>query len=231
MASLSGCADSYVTPGAKADLQSFAPTTIQSGFEAKPTNPFPASIAAVRVQASTYTNYFLQQNGGLYGSGNGRYSVVMTREVEDQAQFDRIGTLPQVTGVVAINRLLLPAKLESDRELREAAARLHANLVFVYTFDTAFFNSDAATALTVVTLGLSPTRKVTAVTTVSSLLLDTLTGYVYSVCEATGSRRGQFLEVGFPSLVFPDITAHDFEASCVNVPATAPNPHPSSPAP
>src|SRR5687768_15253491 len=111
--SLSGCATSYVTPGDKADLQSFAPTTIQSGFEAKPTNPFPASIAAVRVQASTYTNYFLQQNGGLYGSGNGRYSVVMTREVEDQAQFDRIGTLPQVTGVVAINRLLLPAKLES----------------------------------------------------------------------------------------------------------------------
>jgi hypothetical protein len=37
----------------------------------------------------------------------------------------------------------------------------------------------------VVTLGLSPTRKVTAVTTVSSLLLDTRTGYVYSAHEAT----------------------------------------------
>ena len=185
VASLSGCATSYITPGAKADLQSFAPATIQSGFDAKPTNPFPAGIAAVRVQSPTYTNYFLQQNGGLYGSGNGRYSVIMTREVEDQAQFDRIAALPQVSGVVAINRLLLPAKLESDRELREAAARLHADLVFVYTFDTAFFNADAATPLTVVTLGLSPTRKVTAVTTVSSLLLDTRTGYVYSAHEAT----------------------------------------------
>ncbi|MFA6960307.1 MAG: hypothetical protein WC205_06130 [Opitutaceae bacterium] len=181
---LSGCATSYITPGAKADLQSFTPTTIQSGFETKPTNPFPASIAAVRVQSPTYTNYFLQQNGGQYGSG-GRYSVIMTREVEDQAQFDRISALPQVSGVVAINRLLLPAKLESDRELREAAARLHTDLVFVYTFDTAFFDTDASTPLTVVTLGLSPTRKVSAVTTVSGLLLDTRTGYVYSTYEAT----------------------------------------------
>ncbi|MBC8127121.1 MAG: hypothetical protein H8M99_08270, partial [Gloeobacteraceae cyanobacterium ES-bin-144] len=65
VASLSGCATSYITPGAKADLQSFAPTSIQSGFNAKPTNPFPASIAAVRVQSPTYSNYFLQQNGGL----------------------------------------------------------------------------------------------------------------------------------------------------------------------
>ncbi len=201
VASLSGCATSYITPGAKADLQSFASTTIQSGFDAKPTNPFPASIAAVRVQASTYTNYFLQQNGGQYGSG-GRYSVIMTREVEDQAQFDRIGALPQVTGVVAINRLLLPAKLESDRELREAAARLHADLVFIYTFDTAFFNADAATPLTVVTLGLSPTRKVTAVTTVSSLLLDTRTGYVYSTCEAT--ERQSIRSTSWGSLLAAD---------------------------
>lgn len=179
-----GCATSYITPGAKADLQSFAPTTVQAGFDAKPTNPFPASIATARLQSATYTNYFLQQNGGLYGAG-GRYSVITTKEVEDPAQFDRIGNLPQVSGVVTINRLLLPAKLESDRELREAAARLHADLVFVYTFDTAFFDSDAATPLTVVTLGLSPTRKITATTTVSGLLLDTRTGYVYSAYEAT----------------------------------------------
>lgn len=183
MLSLTGCATSYITPGGKADLQSFAPTSVQAGFDAKPTNPFPASIAAVRVQSPTYTNFFLQQNGGQYGGG--RYSVIMTREVEDQSQFDRISALPQVTGVVAINRLLLPARLESDRELREAAARLHADLVFVYTFDTAFFDTDASSPLTVVTLGLSPTRKVTAVTTVSSLLLDTRTGYVYAAHEAT----------------------------------------------
>jgi hypothetical protein len=58
-------------------------------------------------------------------------------------------------------------------------------LVFLYTFDTAFFGVDAAKPLTVITLGLSPTRKITAVTTVSALLLDTRTGYIYSAYEVT----------------------------------------------
>ena len=81
--------------------------------------------------------------------------------------------------------MLLPARLEGDREVRAAAARLQADLVFLYTFDTAFFDTDAAKPLTVITLGLSPTRKITAVTTVSALLLDTRTGYVYSAYEVT----------------------------------------------
>jgi hypothetical protein len=180
--SLAGCA-TYIPPGAKADLQAFAPPSVQEGFAAKPTNPFPASIAAVRVQAPAYSNEYLRQNGGQYGTG--RYSVITVREVEEQAQFDRIAALPQVSGLVTLNRMLLPARLEGDREVRVAAARLQADLVFLYTFDTAFFDTDAARPLTVITLGLSPTRKITAVTTVSALLLDTRTGYVYSAYEVT----------------------------------------------
>jgi hypothetical protein len=179
---LGGCS-TYIPPGAKADLQAFAPPGIQEGFAAKPTNPFPASIAAVRVQSPDYSNYHLRQNGGQYGSG--RYSVITTREVEEQSQFDRIVSLPQVSGVVALNRMLLPPRLENDREIREAASRLQAELVFLYTFETAFFDKDAAKPLTVITLGLSPTRKITALTTASALLMDTRTGYIYSAYEVT----------------------------------------------
>lgn len=182
LASLVGCA-SYIPPGAKADLQAFAPASIQEGFAAKPTSPFPASIAFVRVQGPAYTNYRLQQMGGAYGSG--RYTVVTTREVEEEAQLERIAKLPQVAGVTGVNRMLLPPKLDGDREIREAAARLHADLVFVYTFDTVFFESDLAKPLTIITLGLSPTSKVAVTTTVSGLLLDTRTGYVYSTYETT----------------------------------------------
>lgn len=182
LASLVGCA-SYIAPGAKADLQAFAPASIQEGFAAKATAPFPASIALVRVQAPSYTNYRLQQAGGAYGSG--RYTVITTREVEDESQTERITRLPQVAGVTAVNRMLLPQRLDSDKELREAAARLHADLLFVYTFDTAFFETDLAKPLTVITLGLSPTRKVHVTTTVSALLMDTRTGYVYSTYETT----------------------------------------------
>lgn len=180
--SLAGCS-TYIPPGAKADLQAFAPPSIQEGFAAKPTNPFPASIAAVRVQSPSYTNYYIDQNGGRHGSG--RYSVITTREVEEQSQFDRLTALPQVAGLVALNRMLLPARLEGDREIREAASRLQADLVFLYTFDTVFYDTDAAKPLTVITLGLSPTKKISAVTTVSGLLLDTRTGYVYSAYEVT----------------------------------------------
>lgn len=179
---LAGCS-TYLPPGAKADLQAFAPVNIQDGFAAKPTNPFPASIAAVRVQAPNYTNYYLQQNGGNYGEG--KYSVVIAREVGEQAQFERITRLPNVAGIVALNRMLLPARLDSDREVREAASRLQADLVFLYTFDTSFFDADAAKPLSVITLGLSPTRKIKAVTTVSGLLIDTRTGYIYSAYEVT----------------------------------------------
>jgi len=177
-----GCS-SYITPGSKADLQSFAPPNIQENFAVKPSLPFPAGIAAVHIQAPDYTNYHLRHHGGQYGSGN--YTVIMTREVEDQAQFDRVATLPQVAGIATLNRLLIPERLDNDRQIREAVSRLQADLVFVYTFETAFYDRNVAKPLTYVTLGLSPTKKVTAVTTVSALLLDTRTGYIYSAYEAT----------------------------------------------
>jgi hypothetical protein len=55
----------------------------------------------------------------------------------------------------------------------------------LYTFDTSFFDTDLAKPLSVITLGLSPTRQISAVTTCSALLLDTRTGYVYSAYEVT----------------------------------------------
>jgi len=179
---MSGCA-TYIPPGAKADLQAFALPDIQAGFAAKPTNPFPASIAVLRVQAPTYTNYYLQQRGGSYGSG--RYSVILAKEAGEDLQLERVSKLPQVAGLVTINRMLLPERLEGDKEIRGAASRLQADLVFLYTFDTSFFDTDQAKPLSVITLGLSPTRKISAVTTCSALLMDTRTGYIYSAYEVT----------------------------------------------
>jgi len=179
---ISGCA-TYIPPGGKADLQTFAPPDIQAGFAAKATNPFPASIAVVRVQAPTYTNYNLQHLGGSYGSG--RYSIILTKEADEEAQLQRVEKLQQVAGVVTINRMLLPERLESDKELRAAASRLQADLLFLYTFDTSFLDTNTAKPLSVITLGLSSTRKISAVTTCSALLMDTRTGYIYSAYEVT----------------------------------------------
>ena len=179
---LGGCAQSYIVPGAKADLQAFAPVSVQEGFAAKPSAPFPAAIALVRVQGPTYTNFHLGPSGVPVGD---RYSVVTTREVEDDAQFDRLAKLPQVDGVTGLNRMLLPEHPGSEKDLREAAARLHADLMLIYTFDTAFFNVDQARPLTAISLGFLPTRKIAVSTTASALLVDTRTGYVYSTYEST----------------------------------------------
>jgi len=184
LTSIAACT-TYIPPGQKADLQAMAPQDIREGFAAKPVATFPVGIAAVRIQAPTYTNYYLQQNGGIYGGG--RYSVITAHEVEDQGHFDRMAALPQISGLISINRMLLPSSINSDRDLRQAAARLQADLLLLYTFDTSFYDHDLAKPLTIVTLGLSPTRRIHITTTASALLLDTRTGYVYSAYEATQS--------------------------------------------
>jgi hypothetical protein len=179
---LAGCA-TYIPPGAKADLQMFAPSDIREGFAAEPTNPFPASIAIVRVQASGYENYHLRLYGGAYGGGT--YSVVLTREAGEDELLERVGQLDQIAGLVSINRMLLPDRLQGDRDLRTAASRLQADLVLLYTFDTSFYDQNASKLLSTITLGAAPTKKITATTTCSALLLDTRTGYIYSAYEVT----------------------------------------------
>lgn len=180
--SLYGCA-AYVPPGAKADLNALAPPSIQEGFAAKPTSPFPASVAAVRVQSAGYDNHFLRQNGGF--AGGGKYRIVLVREVEQDSHFDAVGKLPQVAGVVTLNRLLVPDVLNGDKEIREAAARLQADLLFLYTFSTEFFDLNDSRALSTITLGFASTKKINVVTTASALLMDTRSGYIYSAYEST----------------------------------------------
>lgn len=183
---LSGCA-TYIPPSGRADLAELSSPSMQESFGAKPVAVFPASIAAVRVQAPGYQNFYTQREGGVYGRG--RYSVITVKEVEEDADIQRIANLPQVAGLITISTLLLPASLQSDRELREAAARLKADMVLLYTFDTSFHNNDASVALNVVTLGLSPTRQVFVHVAASALLLDTRTGFVYAALEANEKRK------------------------------------------
>lgn len=183
---LGGCA-SYVTPSGRADLIGLAPPSMQTSFAAEPAAAFPASIAAVRVQSNRYSSYYTRTEGGVYGGG--RFSVITVKEVEDDADIQRIASLPQVGGLVTLSTLLLPSQLESDKELREAAARLKADMLLLYTFDTSFHENDASVALTTVTLGLSPTRRVYVRCAASALLIDTRTGFIYCAIEANEKRQ------------------------------------------
>ena len=189
-----GCS-TYKVPGLAANMAAFGVMTeqertaasdwhVRGALERKPLAAFPTGLAMVRVQDSGYQSYAC---GTAYGQG--AYSVVTVRDVETDEHFEKLEALPMVTGVARINRLLLPRRLESDKELRQAAATLHADVLLIYTFDTQISHGDTSSPVDVVTLGFLPHKQVNVVTTVSAALMDTRNGYVYGLADGTAKHR------------------------------------------
>ncbi len=187
--SAAGCAQ-YATPGRGAEFASFGASrdaqtdgSISNNLSRRPLASLPAGIAVVRVQAPGYSSKT------AVGWGTGNYCIVTTRDVEKPEQIERLAKMPMVSGVAPISRLLLSGSLNSDMELRQAAASLHADFLLIYTFDTTFTVDDKASPLTVFTLGLSPNQQARVLTTASAVVMDTRNGYIYGVAEASESKN------------------------------------------
>lgn len=189
-----GCA-SYAAPGRGADLAAvgapnaaqFGPGTdgvIRQAFDKRPMPRFPASVAVARIQAPYYTSY-----SHVQGYGEGRFSVVATRDIEKPEQLERLAKLPQLRAIAPINRMLIQGRLDSELPLRQAAAALQADMLLIYTLDTVFDTENKAIPLSVVSLGLSPNKQVRVTTTASALLMDTRNGYLYGLAEATAQQN------------------------------------------
>ncbi|WP_444942054.1 hypothetical protein ACJJI3_07725 [Microbulbifer sp. ZKSA004] len=180
---LGGCA-SYTTPGGSVHLSKLAGADINELMSKEPATPFPANISIARVQAPGYQSYRLNS------FGTGRYSVVTTREVETEGDFLRLSQLPAVSNVAPLNKILLPTNLDSVRSLREASARLKADILLVYTFDTSFHAGEQKFApLNVISLGFLKNKEVTVTTTVSAAFFDVRTEYLFGISEATATDR------------------------------------------
>jgi hypothetical protein len=61
--------------------------------------------------------------------------------------------------------------------------------VLIYTFDDYFEDRDLASALTLLTIGISPNKYLTVTSTASAVLMDTRNGYIYGACESTETRN------------------------------------------
>ena len=187
-----GCGASYITPGAAADLSAFGltnelresmtDTNIRRVLAQKPLATFPVHLAVVRVQSPGYYSYSTR------GYGHGKYSVITDRDFETDDDMATLKALPQITDVVAISRLLLPANLTSDRELRAAAAALHADMILIYTVDTRFTTDKTLQPLGALTLGLFPNETANVRSTLSAILIDTRNGYIYAAAEASAKH-------------------------------------------
>lgn len=186
----SGCA-TYTTPGAGLNLKSFANTEpeIETRMKIEPAVVFPARLAVARVQAPGYAS----RSNMCYGTG--RYCVVTTREVETEEAQKRLSGLPLVAGVAFMNRLLLSERLDSTKDLRQAAATLKTDMLLIYSIDTSFNveNTDVG-PLAIITLGFLPTRNARVTATASAALFDVRTGFIYGLAEAssTEEQRGTF---------------------------------------
>lgn len=177
-----GCA-SYTTPGGSVQLSHLAEMDINDLMQKEPAARFPANISVARVQAPGYQSYKVNS----YGTG--RYSVVTTRDVETEQDFERISKLPKVAGLAPLNRILLPTNLDSIKSLREASARLKADILLIYTFDTSFHAGEQKFApLNVISLGFLKNKEVTVTTTVSAAFFDVRTEYLYGLSEATAKE-------------------------------------------
>jgi hypothetical protein len=189
LATLGGGCASYLVPGRAADLAALGLSaktraeltegSIRELLERRALAAFPVNMAVVRVQCSGYRSETAR------GYGSGRYSVVLERDTETDGDFGKLEKLPDVRGLARLGRLLLPEHLQSNHELRRAAASLRAEMLLVYTLDTTFRVDDNAKPLTIVTLGLFPGRKTWVQTTASALLVDVRNGYLYGLAEAT----------------------------------------------
>jgi hypothetical protein len=180
---LAGCA-TYRTPGGPVSIPEITDSSVAEALARKPAAAFPVRLIVTRVQAPGYESY---SNRGV---GAGRYSVVTTRDVETEADLARLGRMPGVAAVGALNRLLLPGNLTSAMELRTGAAQLHGDIVLLYTFDTSFRTDTTQIGpLQLVSLGFFPNKKAVVTSTCSAAFIDVRTGYVYGVAEATAREE------------------------------------------
>jgi len=167
---LQGCA-TYTTPSAGVNISALSDSDISELLKIEPASQFPARVAVARVQEA---GYYSRTNEG-YGSG--RYSVVTTRDIEQDADFERLAQLESIDAIAPLNRLLLPKHLSSLKDLRLASARLKTDLLLVYSVDTSFHVEGTPLGpLTAITLGFLPSKKAYVSATTSAALVDVRTG-------------------------------------------------------
>jgi len=172
---ISGCA-TYITPGAGVSLAGINSDAIETAFSREPAAQFPASVVSVRVQGAGYRR----------GYGGGNFSVVTARDIETDKDFQLLTAAEGVAKLTPMTRILLPDNVVDSTALRTGAAQLKADLLLMYTIDTAFGTEVGRIGpLQAVSLGFFPNRKSYVDVTTSVMLLDVRSGYVFGTVEAT----------------------------------------------
>lgn len=157
---------------------------IRDTLELAPLARFPTSLAIVRVQSAAARSH---SHGVSYGTG--AYRVVLNTTVENEEHFHRLGRLDQVNSAVRLNRLIIGERNQTSQALRNGAARLHADLLLIYTINTEWTMDEDDSPLQAITLGISKYKDVNVASTATALLVGSHNGYVYATAEVTRDKQ------------------------------------------
>lgn len=154
-------------------VKAFSDPLIARAHNAKPTMRFPARIAvAPQCDAAQQELRRLDATGNL----------------------ESLRALPAVAAFVPLNPLVIsdgddkPAWNKTDLLVREAAAKLHADAVFLLKVETNITDGKLFAPLTTVSLGLFPNNRAEVIATALAALVDTRTGYIYGTLERSAGR-------------------------------------------
>jgi|GEM_PF-4470262 len=164
----------YDTPGNYTlPVTEGASGAVREDPNARPTVRFPARVAVARIEG-----------------GHGSFRMIPEADIERDAHAAAAAGLPGVAGLVSLNRVALVSEVKSYRALDLEARKVGADLVAVYRFESGRRVDDAFVPLTVATLGLAPNHSYRALATVTLMVRDARTGYIYGVLEETGESGG-----------------------------------------
>lgn len=174
---LAGCA-SYVTPGGAARLADLNPPGAAAEASRQPSPSFPVRLGVIRVQAPQYASF------SSAGIGKGRFSVVDSAELLDDAQLQKLAAWTQVARASTLDAELLPASFESLDDLRLAAAKMQVDILLAYTVDTTFKTAARQyEPRSKLSLGDKPGEAAVA-STISAVFIDVRTGFTYASTQA-----------------------------------------------
>jgi hypothetical protein len=183
---MSSCSVKYVTPGSNVKISELADEDIAKLLSNKPSSEFPVNIAIARLQDRHYTTGRSNRWYDYYSQPSGNFSLVLTRNVDEDEAFKKLSDMSGVEQAAPFNRLLLPYNYKSIKDLRLAAAKMKAQMLLVYTFDTQFkIGTKNYGPQNVISLGYLKNKDVKVVTTASMALYDVQTEYLYGLAEAT----------------------------------------------
>lgn len=178
---LPGCVGSrYITPGGPAPIGEYTTRSVAARIAIQPEALFPATLAVARVQASGYFSYSAE------GVRRGSTTMVGPQDLEADGDQDKIRAWKGLKGLARLTPIVIPAGEDDLAAFREGAASLRADILALYTLDTAFRVDDRDIGpLGLMTLGLAPTKNAVVSCTASLAYFDVRTGFCFGTVEWT----------------------------------------------